>query len=110
MRIDEIIRERGISKTGLARKLCISPQRFNDVLHGRRPFPIKWVIPVCKFVGCDPNSFFEWEDSNVNYLSKDYTKLVVMDVEREKVIAVVTNDEITTAGDNIVVKLTPTYD
>ena len=43
-------------------------------------------------------------------LSDSITKLVVMDVNTGKEIAVVTNKEITTAGDNIVVKLTPEYD
>lgn len=43
-------------------------------------------------------------------LSKDYTKLVVLDIESGKEIAVVTDNAITTAGGNIVVKLTPNYD
>ena len=46
----------------------------------------------------------------MKYLSDDYQKLVVLDVNTGKEIAVITNDEITTAEDNIVVKLTPVYD
>lgn len=46
----------------------------------------------------------------MKYLSDDFKKLVVLDKETGKEIAVVTNEEITTAEDNIVVKLTPTYD
>ena len=43
----------------------------------------------------------------LNVLSDGYIKLVVYDRETEKEIAVVTNELITTAADNIVVKLTP---
>lgn len=46
---------------------------------------------------------------NMTILSEEYTKIVVMDKETGKEIAVITNDLITTADDNIVVKLTPKY-
>ena len=49
-------------------------------------------------------------ESAMKYLSDDYQKLVVLDVNTGKEIAVITNDEIATAEDNIVVKLTPVYD
>lgn len=42
-------------------------------------------------------------------LSDDYTKLAVVDLSTGKEIAVITNELITTASDNIVVKLTPKY-
>lgn len=43
----------------------------------------------------------------LNVLSNGYVKLVVYDQETGREIAVVTNELITTATDNIVVKLTP---
>ena len=46
----------------------------------------------------------------MKYLSDDFTKLVVLNAETGEEIAVVTNDEITTAEDNIVVKFTPNYE
>ena len=46
----------------------------------------------------------------MSILSDSITKLVVLDKNTGEEIAVVTADEITTAGDNIVVKLTPEYD
>ena len=46
----------------------------------------------------------------MSILSNEITKIVVMDKDTGEEIAVVTEDEITTAGDNIVVKLTPNYD
>lgn len=110
MDINKLIIESGVKKAYIARELCVSPQQFNSVLHGKRPFPIKWVAPLCKILGCNPNTLFGWKEKQMKYLSDDYTKLVVLDKETGKEIAVVTNEEITTAEDNIVVKLTPTYD
>lgn len=46
----------------------------------------------------------------MNILSEDYTKVVVLDESTGKEIAVIANELITTAADNIVVKLTPKYD
>ena len=48
----------------------------------------------------------------MSILSKDYTKLVVMNIETGEEIAVITDGDtpINTASDNIIVKLTPTYD
>lgn len=43
-------------------------------------------------------------------LSDSYQKLVVLDVETGEELAVVTDEEITTARSSIVVKLTPRYD
>lgn len=110
MDINKLIIESGITKASIARELGVSPQQFNNAIHGKRPIPIKWVIPVCRILGCDPNTLFEWEGEGMKYLSDDYTKLVVLDTDTGKEIAAVTNEEITTAGENIVVKLTPTYD
>ena len=42
-------------------------------------------------------------------LSDDYSKLVVFDTRSGREIAVVTNEFITTAEDEVVVKLTPTH-
>ena len=46
----------------------------------------------------------------MDILTRECTKITVMDLETEKEIAVITNEEITTAGENIVVKLTPNFD
>ena len=46
----------------------------------------------------------------MDILSRDITKLTVINVRTGEEIAVVTNDEITTAGTEIVVKLTSNYD
>lgn len=43
-------------------------------------------------------------------LSKDYEKAVVYDLKTGKEIAVITNELITTASPDIVIKLTPSKD
>ena len=43
------------------------------------------------------------------YLSNEFTKLVVMNQKTGEEIAVITNDMIDTADDDIVVRLTPSY-
>ena len=47
---------------------------------------------------------------NQSILNEVYTKLVVLDTATGKELAVVTDEEITTASPEIVVKLTPKYD
>ena len=43
-------------------------------------------------------------------LSDKYSKITILDTVTGEEIAVITNNVITTAADNIVVKLTPIYD
>lgn len=43
-------------------------------------------------------------------LADECTKITVLDTDTGKEIAVITNELVTTAGDHIVVKLTPNYD
>lgn len=61
MDILKIVKESGITQKSIAKELGTSPSQFGDVLHGRRPFPIKWVRPLCMILQCDPNFLFEWE-------------------------------------------------
>ena len=48
--------------------------------------------------------------TDMNILSGAYTKVAVMEADTGKEIAVITNELITTAGQGIIVKLTPKYD
>lgn len=43
-------------------------------------------------------------------LADECAKITVLDTDTGKEIAVITNELVTTAGDHIVVKLTPNYD
>lgn len=43
-------------------------------------------------------------------MGNEYTKLVVMNLKTKEELAVVTDEEITTASQDLAVKLTPTYD
>ena len=104
-----LIKKSGRTQASIAKDIGASPSHLGDVLHGRRPFQMKWVLPFCKAVGCSPNDLFEYEDP-FGFLSGQFTCLAVVDTETEKEIAVVTNDSITTAQDSIVVRLTPSCD
>lgn len=42
-------------------------------------------------------------------LSDKYSKITILNIESGEEIAVITNDVITTAADNVIVKLTPVY-
>ena len=97
-------------QSDIAAAAGISPQRLNDMIKGRKPLSLKLVVPVCRAVGCTPNELFGWEDDGMGILSDQFTKMVVVDLSTGKEIAAVTNDLITTAGDNIAVRLTPAYD
>ena len=105
----KLIKKCGRSQRSIAAEIGASPSHLGDVLHGRRPFQIKWVLPFCKAVGCSPNDLFEYQEQ-FGYLPNQFTKLTVLDMETEEEIAVVTKDMITTARGGIVVKLTPAYD
>lgn len=48
--------------------------------------------------------------TDMNILSGAYMKITVMEADTGKEIAVITNELITTAGQGVVVKLTPKYD
>lgn len=109
-RLRDLCSRRGKTQAAIAAAAGISPQRFNDILHGRKPLSMNLVVPICRAVGSDPNELFGWEDDGMGILSGQYTKMAVLDLSTGKEIAVVTRDLITTAGDNIVVKLTPAYD
>lgn len=60
MNIDEIIKASGVPKVRIARRLGVSPQHLCHALKGRRPVPLKWVIPICDAIGCDPNTLLGW--------------------------------------------------
>ena len=59
-----LIKESGKSQRSIAAEIGASPSHLGDVLHGRRPFQMKWVVPFCRAVGCSPNDLFEWEKKN----------------------------------------------
>ena len=96
-------------KTAIAKDAGISPQRLNDILSGRRPLSMNLVIPICIAIDSEPNTLFGWNNKK-KLLADQIRKIVVIDTDINQEIAVVTNKEITTAGNNIVVKLEPSND
>lgn len=61
MKALEVIKKSGITQRKIAEQLGTSPSQLGDTLHGRRPFPVKWIEPLCRILHCDPNTLFGWE-------------------------------------------------
>lgn len=109
-RLRDLCSRRSESQAAIAAAAGISPQRLNDIVQGRKPLSLKLVVPICRAVGCEPNDLFGWENGGNGFLSGRITKLTVLDLITGEEVAAVTNDLITTAGDDIVVRITPAYD
>ena len=62
MNVMQLIKRSGRSQRSIAAEIGTSPSHLGDVLHGRRPFPTKWVIPFCRAAGCSPNELFNWKE------------------------------------------------
>lgn len=107
--LQDLVKQRAESQRAIARAAGISPQRFNDILQGRKPLSIKLIDPICRALGCEPNDLFGWE-REPDILSGTIQKITVMERGQELEMAVITNEEIITADSNIVVKLTPSND
>ncbi len=62
--IERAIKRQKLTKASVADQIGISRQQLNDIVHQRRPLPIKLVRPLCKALHCDPNCIFDWEAGN----------------------------------------------
>ncbi len=62
MNLISLIESSGKTQAAVARAIGTRPQYMNAVIKGRRPFPIKWIEPLCRELHCDPNMLFGWED------------------------------------------------
>lgn len=58
--LGELIIKSEMKQAEVARAIGTRPQYMNAVVMGRRPFPIEWVLPVCKILKCSPNALFGW--------------------------------------------------
>lgn len=85
MKALELIKASGITQREIAEQMGTSPTQLGNVLHGRRPFPIKWIEPLCRILNCEPNELFGYE--------KKYHQVTVIRNDGE-VIAVVTEDKV----------------
>lgn len=85
MKALELIKESGITQRAIAKELGTSPAQLGNALHGRRPFPIKWIEPLCNILHCEPNELF-------GYKKKNHQVTVIRD--NGEVIALVTEDKV----------------
>lgn len=56
--IRSIIEERGMKHSAVARKAGMTPRQLCDMLHGRKTFDVRYVIPLCSALGITPNELF----------------------------------------------------
>lgn len=106
------MRERGQTQKSLADVIGVSENTFSAKMIGRGSFALSEVDTICEILHIsDPMEaatiFLKAATPEAEILSAQYSKLTVLDLEQGEEVAVITNDSITTAGDHIVVKLTP---
>ena len=106
------MRERGQTQKSLAAAIGVSENTFSAKMIGRGSFTLSEVDTISGVLHIsDPleaaQIFLQPAKQNAEILSAKYSKLTVLDLEQGEEVAVITNDSITTAGDHIVVKLTP---
>lgn len=113
-----LMTEAGFSQQTLAIAVGISENSMSNKVNGRRAFTIPEAKRICDILGIsDPaerGSIFLEENKpkqeGAGVLAPDLKQITVLDIATDEEIAVITNEAITTAGDHIVVKLTPSAD
>lgn len=72
-RVREIIKDKGLKQTALAKKAGFSPQEFSDMLNGRRlmrAVDIASIINVLRDVGVDANYLFMVNTNDIHLTEK----------------------------------------
>ena len=59
--IKDLIQKRGMRQAEVARAIGIRPQYLHAIIVGERPLPIRYVVPLCKYLGITPNVLFGYE-------------------------------------------------
>lgn len=110
----KVERERlGLSGKEAARLAGISPQSYSYIERGQRKPSVEVAKRLARVLNVPWISFFEDDAPRAGtegILAPGIEKLTIFDTETQKEIAVITNELITTAADNIVVKIKPALD
>ena len=109
--IRRVIEQKRLVQANVAVASGFTAQQFSDMLHGRKRILADYLPRIAAAMGAGPGEIFEENTKEkAAVLSPLFQKLVVLDTDTGKEIAVVTADTITTAADNIVVRLSPRTD
>ena len=104
--IRRIMEEQKLTQAEVAERSGYTKQQFNDMLQGRKRILADYLPRIAEAMGVEPGEIFRKADGN-GILSHRYTRIIVGDLESKKELAVISEDLVTTASDNIVVKLVP---
>lgn len=109
--IKEARKAKGLTQQQVAQAAGIGQQAYSKIENGKRSLRVPHAKRIAEVLEVDWTRFYETgHDAKAKgILSADYTKLTVLDMSTGKEIAVITNDLITTAAADIVIKLTPSY-
>lgn len=64
-RIYQIMGEKKMKQSLVAKAAGFSPSVFNSILKGRKIFRMEYVDPVCKALDVSPDELFGWDGKEV---------------------------------------------
>ena len=108
-RMRDLIKARGMNQTAVAQKAGFTRQQFNDMLQGRKIIRADYLPVIAKVMGVAVSDFFAEKQGGTGILAHGIDRLSVVDSVSGKEIAVVTHEEVTTAGEQYTVKIIPVY-
>lgn len=108
-RIRIIIREKNLVQHRVAEAAGFTGQQLCDMLRGRKLILADYLPRLAAALGVESRELLP-DGMETRILSSAYERLTVTELDTGKEIAVVTADTVTTAADNIVVRLLPRGD
>ena len=94
--IRRIIKRKHLTQAAVAERAGFTPQQINDMLQGRKRIYADHIPALAAALEVEPCEIF-----------RKYESLSVLDLDGEKELAAISADCVTTASDNIVVRLKP---
>ena len=104
--IRRIIKRKHLTQAAVAERAGFTPQQINDMLQGRTRIYADHIPALAAALEVEPCEIFREDEWN-GILSEKYESLSVLDLDGEKELAAISADCVTTASDNIVVRLKP---
>lgn len=58
------MRKKKMKQSAVAIEAGLTPQQFNDLLHGRKLLREEFILPICRALECTPNDLFIEEEGD----------------------------------------------
>lgn len=107
--IQRIMKQKKLVQAQIAERSGFTPQQFSDMLHGRKRILADHLPVIAAEMGVEPGEIFS-ENAENGILSHGYERIIVQDLTDKRELAVISEELVTTASDNIVVRLVPRED